>query len=133
MVYMNILKVLYVVLGTLSLGLGIIGIIVPGLPTTPFLLLTAALYIKSSEKLYQRLISNKIVGPFIVDYRQKKGVTRSVKLFAIGSMWAMIAISTFFFISVFYVRLIVWIGGLIGTIVVALVVPTIKGQNHDKE
>jgi hypothetical protein len=45
----------------------------------------------------------------------------------------MIAISTFFFISVFYVRLIVWIAGLIGTIVVALVVPTIKSQNHDKE
>ncbi len=133
MVYMNILKVLYVVLGTLSLTLGIIGIIVPGLPTTPFLLLTAALYIKSSDKLYKRLISNKIVGPFILEYHQKKGVTWGIKFFAIGSMWIMIAISTLFFIPVFNVRLIVWIAGLIGTIVVAFVVPTVKNPDSGKD
>ena len=49
---MNLIKVLLIVLGTLSLCVGIIGIVVPGLPTTPFVLLTAGLYIKSSDKLY---------------------------------------------------------------------------------
>ena len=129
---MNVLRIVYIILGTLSLALGIIGIIIPGLPTTPFLLLTAALYVKSSDKLYKRLISNKIVGPFIAEYQQKKGVTWIIKLFAIGSMWTMIAISTLFFISVFYVRLIVWIAGLIGTIVVAFIVPTIKNSDRRK-
>ncbi len=129
---MNVLRIVYIILGTLSLALGIIGIIIPGLPTTPFLLITAALYIKSSDKLYNRLISNKIVGPFIQEYQQKKGITWRIKLFAIASMWTMIAISTLFFISVFYVRLIVWIAGLIGTIVVAFIVPTIKNSDRIK-
>lgn len=132
MVYMNVLRIVYIILGTLSLVLGIVGIIIPGLPTTPFLLITAALYIKSSDKLYKRLISNKIVGPFILEYQQKKGITWRIKLFAIVSMWTMISISTFFFISVFYVRLIVWIAGLIGTVIVAFVVPTISNSECRK-
>ncbi len=59
---MSFLKSILILLGTLSLCIGVIGIVVPGLPTTPFLLLTAGLYIKSSDKLYTKLISNRLVG-----------------------------------------------------------------------
>ncbi|MBW6479367.1 MAG: YbaN family protein, partial [Bacteroidales bacterium] len=64
---MTLKKILFAFLGTLSLILGVIGIFVPGLPTTPFLLLTAGLYMKSSERLYKLLISNKYLGPYILD------------------------------------------------------------------
>ena len=64
-------KVLLIILGTIFLGLGILGIFIPGLPTTPFLLLTAALYLRSSQRLYQKLISNKILGKYIQNYTEK--------------------------------------------------------------
>ncbi len=96
---MSFIKVLFVVLGTMSLIIGIIGIIVPGLPTTPFLLLTAWLYLKSSEKLYQKLIGNKFVGYYIVEYQKKEGLTTRTRLTSIGIMWVMIAMSTTFFIN----------------------------------
>ena len=120
------LKILYVFLGTISLLLGIVGIFVPGLPTTPFLLLTATLYIRSSPKLYQIIISNKYLGPYILQYRENKGMTRQQKLSAMGLMWFMISISTLFFIESNIIRLVVVGAGLIGTLVMGLIVPTSK-------
>ena len=64
----HIIRSLYIIGGTLSLALAIIGIIVPGLPTTPFALLSAFLYAKSSDKLYNWLLNNKILGPRIRNY-----------------------------------------------------------------
>ena len=64
----NLIKIVFIVLGTLSLGIGIIGIVVPGLPTTPFILLTAGLYIKSSDRLYQKLINSRFIGPYINNF-----------------------------------------------------------------
>ena len=83
---MSLVKIILIVLGTLSLGIGIIGIVVPGLPTTPFLLLTAGLYVKSSDRLYQKLISNRYVGSYILEYQANKGMTKRAKLYAIGLM-----------------------------------------------
>ena len=67
-------KLMWVSLGSLFVGLGAIGVIVPGLPTTPFLILAAACYIRSSQRLYDWLISNKRFGPYLKDYREGKGI-----------------------------------------------------------
>jgi uncharacterized protein len=83
---MNFSKVILIALGTLSLCIGIIGIIVPGLPTTPFVLLTAGLYIKCSDKLYQKFIANRFIGLYISEFQTNKGMTKRTKLFAIGTM-----------------------------------------------
>jgi uncharacterized membrane protein YbaN (DUF454 family) len=123
---MRFWKPILIVLGTLSLSLGIFGIIVPGLPTTPFLLLTAGLYLRSSETLYNWVISNRLVGPYIVNYNKNKGITRKVKIKAISLMVAMISLSTIFFIDTLTLRLIVVSLGIIGAIVVMFVVPTVK-------
>ena len=76
-------RTLYIIGGSISLGLAILGIIVPGLPTTPFALLSAYLYAKSSEKLYNWLLNNKVLGPRVKDYHRKKGVTRKSKIVVI--------------------------------------------------
>jgi len=117
-------KILFIFLGTLSLAIGIIGIFVPGLPTTAFLLLTAALYMRSSERLYNMLLSNKILGPYIMEFRKNKGMTKRMKIHAIGTMWFMITISCVFFIKSTTVILVVIGVGMIGTVVMGWIVPT---------
>ena len=121
---MSFLKSILILLGTLSLFIGAIGIVVPGLPTTPFLLLTAGLYIKSSDKLYAKLIANRFVGSYIAKFNQRKGMTIKSKIYAITTMWAMIALSCIFFIEPFKTILAVSAFGIIGTIVMGFVVPT---------
>lgn len=123
---MSLVRILLIVLGTLSLCIGVIGIAVPGLPTTPFLLLAAGLYIKSSDRLYQKLINNRFVGPYILEFQTKKGMTIRTKLFAISSMWIMITISIVFLITPQSIRVLVAIIGVIGTIVMGFAVPTKK-------
>lgn len=110
-------KPLFVFLGSLSLALGIIGIVVPGLPTTSFVLLAAYLYARSSEKLYNKLLNHKFLGGYIRDFQ--KGVSIRTKIKAISMMWVMITISGVFFIENLYVRIVLFVVGLIGTIVMS--------------
>ncbi len=121
---MTPLKLLYILLGTISLLLGITGVVVPGLPTTPFLLLTAWLYLKGSERLYNRLLKTKVVGNYIREYQKQKGMTFKQKISSIGVMWFMITISVVFFIPDVTVKVIVLIVGAIGTVVMGFVVRT---------
>ncbi len=123
---MYITKTLLIFLGTLSLGIGCIGIFIPGLPTTPFLLITAGLYLRSSDKLYQKVISNRFIGSYINDFQTKKGMTLKIKLYSITLMWLMISSSCIFFISVGLVRLVLIVVGLIGTFVMGFLIQTIK-------
>ncbi|HKM92418.1 MAG TPA: YbaN family protein [Prolixibacteraceae bacterium] len=115
-------KYLFITLGTVSLGLGVLGIFVPGLPTTPFLLLTASLYMRSSKRLYKKLISNKLLGPYLTEFYEKKGMTVKDKIRAISLMWTMIIISTVFFIENIKIDIIIILIGLIGTIVMGFIV-----------
>ena len=119
------LKPILIILGTLSLILGIIGIVIPGLPTTPFLLLTAGLYLKSSDKLYNKLISNKILGSYILKYRENKGITLKTKIYSITIMWFMVSLSAFVFIDNLAIKIILFMIGGIGTLVMARI-PTLK-------
>jgi uncharacterized membrane protein YbaN (DUF454 family) len=120
------LKLLFIILGTVFLFLGILGIFIPGLPTTPFLLLTAAMYIRGSERLYNKLIGNRYVGKYIKNYRERRGMSIRQKVYSIGLMWVMITVSNLFFIENLSVRLIVIGVGLIGTIVMGKIIPTYK-------
>lgn len=122
---MKPVKLLWIFLGTLSLVLGAIGVVVPGLPTTAFLLLAAWLYLKGSPRLYQKLISNKYLGPYILEFQQKKGMTKRTKIQAIGTMWVMITISCVFFIESQTVIVFVIGLGIVGTVVMGFIVRTV--------
>lgn len=110
-----LIRYLYIILGTISLFLGLIGIITPGLPTTPFILLTGFLYAKSSPKLHQWLLSNKITGVYI--NRVNSGLSLKARLVSIGLMWLMISFTTFvIFKSNFTMQMIMLGLGIIGSI-----------------
>jgi uncharacterized protein len=123
---MSLLKLFYIVAGTASLSLGLIGIVVPGLPTTPFLLLTAALYMRSSNKLYNRLIANKHLGPYILNYRKNKGLTLRSKMYAIVLQWIMITVSVIWGIEKAWAVYMVILAGFIGTSTILFIIPTVK-------
>jgi len=128
---MNLLKPILISFGTISLGLGIIGIVVPGLPTTPFLILSAGLYLRSSEKLYKKLLSSKWIGSYIKKYQTNKGLTKGGKIGAIVTMWSMIAISCLLFITSLPVKTGVLIAGLIGTFVMGFLIPTVPVSDNE--
>lgn len=120
------MKLFYIALGTISLYLGIIGIVVPGLPTTPFLLLTASLYLKSSDRLYQKLLDNKVLGTIIKRYRDNGGMTFREKLFALLMMGGMVTISSIWLIHSPVIKGVVVLAGLMGAGVMIWMVPLAK-------
>jgi uncharacterized membrane protein YbaN (DUF454 family) len=85
--------------------------------------------VRSSDRLYQKLISNKYLGPYILDFREKKGMTRRTKIQAIGTMWVMITISCVFFIKSMTVILFVIGLGIVGTVVMGFFIRTVDGRD----
>ena len=80
------MKTLLIIIGTISLILGSIGIILPLLPTTPFLLLSAACYLRSSQQLHKWLINHRILGPYINNY-EHGAMTLKAKIFVLGLLY----------------------------------------------
>ncbi|MDZ7762831.1 MAG: YbaN family protein [Melioribacteraceae bacterium] len=112
------MKLILIIIGTLSLVIGAIGIIIPGLPTTTFLLIASACYIRSSERMYKWLINHRIFGKFIRDYRLYKAMPLKSKVIALISMWSMITTSILFFIESDIIKVIVFSCGVIGTVII---------------
>jgi len=81
--------------GTLSLGLGLLGIFVPLLPTTCFLLLAAWCYARSSQRLYDRLLNARVIGPYLRRYRDSRVIPPRVKIAALVMMWITIGYAVF--------------------------------------
>jgi len=89
----NRFKIVLIIGGTVSLSLGIIGIFLPVLPTTPFLLLAAACYARSSERFSNWLMGNRFLGTYIKNYRDKNGIPMKVKIYTITVLWITIGVS----------------------------------------
>ena len=87
------MRVLWVILGVLSVGLAALGIPLPGLPTVPFLLLAAFCFSRSSERLHNWLLTHPTFGPPIVDWAEHGAIRRRVKWLASGSILAAFVIS----------------------------------------
>lgn len=81
------MKIFLAILGGLSLALGIIGIFLPLLPTTPFLLLAAALWMHSSPRLYAWLLSHRRLGEYIRNFRENRAIPLRAKIFSLTLMW----------------------------------------------
>lgn len=123
----SIKKYLLILLGSLSLILGIIGIFLPLLPTTPFLLLSSFCYVRSSKRMYNWLINHKVFGNYIYCYLTYKAVPMKTKIFAIAFLWTTMIISMLL-ISSLHVRLFLAIIG-IGVTIHLLTLKTLRPQD----
>ncbi|MBT6146043.1 MAG: YbaN family protein, partial [Gemmatimonadetes bacterium] len=74
------MRILFFVIGTMSVVAGVVGILLPLIPTTPFLLLAAWCYARSSERFYRLLLSNRWLGPYIRNYRDGRGMSLRAKV-----------------------------------------------------
>ena len=119
------MRAFYIILGCIAVVLGTIGIFVPGLPTTPFVLLASWCFYRSSPRLQAWLLQS-FLGKYIREYRDKGGLPLRKRIYIILLMATMVAISTIFFIKTLPIRIIVWAAGAIGCVVVGFVVPKAK-------
>ncbi len=85
------IRVLFNILGTVSLGLGVLGIFLPLLPTTPFLLLAAFCYVRGSPRMHHWLLSHRMLGPYIRDFQSGRGIPLRTKVIALTLMWLSLA------------------------------------------
>jgi uncharacterized membrane protein YbaN (DUF454 family) len=81
------MKVFLIIVGSVSLALGILGIFLPMLPTTPFLLLSAAAWVKASPSLYEWLLNHKVLGEYIRNFREHRAIPLRVKIYSVTLVW----------------------------------------------
>lgn len=92
-------RVLFGLAGAVSLALGMVGIFLPGLPTTVFVLIAAACFAKASPRLHQWLLDHRLFGPMVRDWEQHRSLTRRTKVVAVGSMSVMVGTSALWFFA----------------------------------
>ena len=122
-----IVRVVLLIFGTVALVLGIIGIFLPGLPTTPFVLVAAACYARASESFYRRLIANPTVGPLIIEWRRHHSIPYRIKVIAITLMSLTICV------SIWTLSAMPWLQALLAFIGVstAVVLWRIPSRDHE--
>ncbi len=108
-------RYLLIFTGWVALVLGVIGIVLPLLPTTPFILLAGGCFAKSSPRFHQWLLNHAFFGAIINNYQNKQGLPRAVKIRAIIFIWLTLSISIYF-LSITWLRISIFILGLILTL-----------------
>ena len=105
----SIIRSVYVVLGILFCVLGVVGIFVPLLPTTPFLLLSAALFFRSSPRLYHLLLNHPQLGPYIRNFREHKAIPLRIKVISVSLVWLTILHAVFFLLDYWILEILLLI------------------------
>ncbi|HKM37082.1 MAG TPA: YbaN family protein [Thiopseudomonas sp.] len=107
----RIVRYLLFTCGCISVALGVIGIFLPVLPTTPFLLLAAACFARSSKRFYLWLVMHPRLGPWVRDYLDGQGLPLKGKVWALGLMWTSISVSMWI-VPLFWVRICMLISAI---------------------
>jgi uncharacterized membrane protein YbaN (DUF454 family) len=122
---------LLIVAGTTATAIGIIGIFVPILPTTPFLLLAAACYLRSSQKFYHWLLNNRLFGAYVRNYLQGRGMPRKIKVFTILLLWATITCSIVLAVQSLIIRVILLVIAAGVSVHIALIKTTPRNESQN--
>lgn len=103
-------KYILILIGSVSLAAGIVGILIPVLPTTPFLLLSSLCFIRSSKRLHDWLIGSKLFGEYINNYLKYRAVKHNTKIAALIFLWGSLTISILLVPNMYIDLLLVFIG-----------------------
>lgn len=112
--------------GTVCVALGLVGLFLPVLPTTPFMLLAAACYARASRRFYHWLLSNRTFGPMIHEWRKHHSIPYRTKIVAIALMLATLTISVVFFVKA------AWLKALLAAMGLALAVWMYRLPSRDR-
>jgi hypothetical protein len=107
--YQGAVRLVLVILGNIFVGLGILGIFLPLLPATPFFLLAAACFAKSSPKFYNWLMNNKWFGSYLKNYQDNKGIPKKVKTISILILWGVMLSTMFFAVGAILLKIILFV------------------------
>ena len=113
-------RIIFISAGVICVVLGAIGIVLPVLPTTPFLLLAAFLFFRSSERFYSWLLNTKILGEYIRNYREYRAIKRKTKIYTIILLWATLGISIWVVDNI-YIRIFLLVVGISVTLHILLI------------
>jgi len=116
---------LFVIAGTIALGIGVVGIIVPVLPTTPFLLLSAICYMRGSQRLYNALLCNRFIGSYVRNYLEGRGMSLKMKIWTLSLLWVTIVCTAVLATDSLTIRIILAVV-LIGVTIHILLINTTK-------
>ena len=105
-------KWMFITLGSMSLGVGVLGIFLPLLPTTVFMLIAAACYARSSDRLYNWLLNHKVFGPYIKNWREHRAITRRTKIVILVVLWGTLAFSAFVAVKLLLVQILLLLVGI---------------------
>ena len=86
----GISRIAWFLMGIIFSVVGTVGIVIPGLPTTPLMILAAACFAKSSQRFYDWIINNKLFGHHVKNYREENGIPKKIKPLILGTMWVFI-------------------------------------------
>ena len=103
---MNKTRIALIILGSVFTALGTVGIFIPILPTTPFLLLAAFCYGKSSDRFYKKLLNHRVLGAYIRSYLDGKGVPLHSKIYALILLWLSIGSSALFLVDSLIIKIL---------------------------
>ncbi len=123
-------KYFYLISGFLLVAIGVIGIFLPLLPTTIFLILASICFLKSSPKANDWLRNHKILGGYIDNYQNKNGLTRSAKIANVITLWTSISLSAFLLTEELYIRIIL-LAIAIGVTIHLLMIKTKQPNNKN--
>jgi|SRR5690554_551271 len=126
-------KTLYILIGLISLSLGVVGIILPLLPTTPFLLLSAFCFARSSQKLYLWLHTNRMFGENLRRYKDKEGIPFELKIGVLSVLWITLSCSALFAVPAdrWYLRIFLIFVGVGVTIHILLIKTYVKSEEPE--
>ncbi len=126
----KVVRALFFVAGSVSLSLGAIGIVLPVLPTTPFLLLALACYCRSSKRMTKWVLTNKYFGSYIRRYKEGKGIPIKTKIIALAALWITISYSAFFIVNKWWIVQLILFAIAIAVSVHILRLPTYRETKH---
>lgn len=119
------MRVVYLTIGVISMGLGMLGIVLPGLPTVPLILLAAASFAKSSPRLHRWLVQTKVYQRYGADFVERGGMTRRMKIKVLAVSTSMMLLG-FIFSPVLWARIVIAVALVIKFYIFFNKIPTLK-------